>query len=418
MRSWITFMLLAPLSTVYATGLHANDGLTLDTAIVYVLERSPLLKSADYQAQAAAARIRTARQTPAFRTSLEFENFGGSGIVSGSDQLETTLSLSKVLELGDKAGLRGDVAQTEALLLRNQQDAERLDLLAETTRRFLQVIVDQERLDIAQESIALAQHTHDEVKLRVKAGKSPDVDLRRMKITLARQQLKLDHARHTLKTSQVKLSTLWGTTRADFTRAEADLFEIDQPIPFETLVQLLEHNPDLLQFATEKRLAETRVQLARSRNRADIRIAGGLRHYNFSDDTGLVMSLNIPLGNRSRATPRIEEAELGSQRNPYDLEQRRLELYASLYETHQELVHAIDSMLTLREDIIPLAESSLRDVEKGFLAGRYSLLELNVVQRTLLDSRLEYVMAAADYHRYRIEIDRLTGAGLSAGVEP
>ncbi|MBT8128410.1 MAG: TolC family protein, partial [Gammaproteobacteria bacterium] len=154
MRPWITFVLLVPLSTAFATGLHADDSLTLDRAIVYVLERSPLLKSADYQAQAAAARIRTARLTPALRTSLEFENFGGSGVVSGSDLLETTLSLSKVLELGDKAGLRGDVAQGEAMLLRNQQDAERLDLVAETTRRFLQVIVDQERLAIAQESIA------------------------------------------------------------------------------------------------------------------------------------------------------------------------------------------------------------------------------------------------------------------------
>jgi len=27
-------------------------------------------------------------------------------------------------------------------------------------------------------------------------------------------------------------------------------------------------------------------------------------------------------------------------------------------------------------------------------------------------------MSAADYHRYRIEIDRLTGAGLSTGVTP
>jgi cobalt-zinc-cadmium efflux system outer membrane protein len=72
----------------------------------------------------------------------------------------------------------------------------------------------------------------------------------------------------------------------------------------------------------------------------------------------------------------------------------------------------------LRDNILPLAETSLRDYEKGYLAGRYSLLELNIAQRTLLDSRLEHVMAAADYHRYRIEIDRLTGAGLSTGAEP
>ncbi|MGD8934383.1 MAG: TolC family protein [Gammaproteobacteria bacterium] len=421
MRPWIIYLLLASLSTALstalATGTQTHDRLTLEQAVVYVLERSPLLKSADYEAKAAAARIRTAKLTPAFKTSLEFENFGGNGTLSGIERLETTLSLSKVLELGDKASLRGDVAQNEAMLLRNRQDAERLDLLAETTKRFLQVIVDQERLGIAQESMALSQHTHDDVELRVKAGKSPDAELRRMKIALARQELKLDHARHVLKTTKVKLATLWGATQADFNSAEADLFDIEQPGPFETLVQLLERNPDLVQFATEKRLADTRIQLARSRNTANIEIAGGLRHFNFIDNTGLVMSLNIPLGSQSRAAPKIEEAELGSMRSTQDFQQRRLQLYATLYETYQELMHAINATTTLRQVIIPLAESSLRDYEKGYLAGRYSLLELNVAQQTLLDSRLEYVMAAADYHRYRIEIDRLTGAGLTAGVD-
>jgi cobalt-zinc-cadmium efflux system outer membrane protein len=181
---------------------------------------------------------------------------------------------------------------------------------------------------------------------------------------------------------------------------------------------LLERNPDLVRFATENRLAETRIQLARSRNRGDIEIVGGLRHFKLLDDTALVMSLNIPIGNRSRAAPGVDEAEMQSLRNPYDLEQRRLELHATLYEVHQELKHAMDAVATFRKTIIPLAESALRDYEKGYAAGRYSLLELNVAQRTLLDSRLESVMSAADYHRYRIEIDRLTGAGLSTGVTP
>jgi cobalt-zinc-cadmium efflux system outer membrane protein len=143
-----------------------------------------------------------------------------------------------------------------------------------------------------------------------------------------------------------------------------------------------------------------------------------VRHFNQTDDTGLVMSLRIPFGNVSRAAPKVEEAEMTSQRKPYQLEQRRLELYATLFEVHQELKHAIEAELTYRNTIIPLAERTLNDYEKGYTAGRYSLLELNVAQRILLDSRLEHVIAAADYHRYRIEIDRLTGAGLVTGANP
>jgi cobalt-zinc-cadmium efflux system outer membrane protein len=419
MQPWFIYILfLLPASVAFAADLQTRDKLTLDQAIVYVLERNPSLRAADYEARAAAARIRTARLTPAFQTSIEFENFAGNGIYDGIDAMESTLSLSKVLELGDKARLRGDVAHNEAMLLRNQQDAERLDLLAETTRRYLQVIIDQERLIIAQESLTLAQHTHDVVGIRVKAGKSPDAELRRLEIALAKQELKLDHARHMLETSRLKLAIMWGETQTYFNMADADLYQIEQAAPFESLVQLLDRNPDLALFATEQRLAETRIQLARSRRKADIEVAGGVRHLNFTDNTALVMSLNIPFGNTTRAAPRIEEAELGSQRNPYNLEQRRLELHATLHEAHQELIHAIDAVEVLKNTIIPLAKSQLRDYEKGYNAGRYSLLELNIAQRTLLDSRLEYVMAAADYHRYRIEIDRLTGAGLSTGVNP
>lgn len=418
MRQWFLYLLLVSVSAAIAADEDPQISLTLDQAIVNVLEHNLQLKAADYEAKAAAARIRTARLTPAFQTSIELENFGGNGIFSGTGLLESTLSLSKVLELGDKAKLRGDVAQNKAMILRNEQDAMRLDLLAETTKRFLQVITDQELLTLAQDSLALAERTHDFIELRVAAGKLPNTELQRAKIALVRKQLEIKHARHALASSRLKLVTLWGETQTQFTSAEADLFDIEPAQPFETLVQLLERNPDLVLFATESRLASTRIQLASSRNKADIEIAGGVRHFNLTDDTGLVMSLRIPLGNRSRAAPKIEEAEMTSLRNPYDLEQRRLELYATLYEVHQELNHAIDSVSTYRNTIIPLAESALQDYGKGYAAGRYSLLELNVAQRTLLDSRLESVMAAADYHRYRIDIDRLTGAGLSTGVTP
>ena len=417
MRLLIIFLLL-PVSVAFAADEPAGNNLSLSQAIINVLENNPSLKAAGFESKAAAARIRAAQLTPAVHTSIEFENFGGSGIFSGSDNLESTLSLSRVFELGDKARLRGEVASNKAMVLQNELDAERLDLLAETAKRFIQVVTDQERVSFAQESLSLAQRTHKVVEQRVKTGKSAKAELRRIKIALAKIELEFDHARHTLATSRLKLVSLWGETEAHFATAEADLYTISDPAPFETLAQSLDRNPDLIRFATEKRLADTQIQLARSRNKANIEIAGGLRHFNGTDDTGFVMKLDIPFGNKSRAAPKIEEAEILEQRNPLDLEQRRLELLTTLFEVHQEIKHEIAVVKTLRETIIPLSEEALNDFEQGYMTGRYSLLELNVSQRTLLDSRLELVTSAANYHRYRIEIDRLTGAGLSTGVTP
>lgn len=418
MRQLIIFLLIVSSSASFAEDKQTRNTLTLDQAIINVLELSPLLKAADYESKAAAARIRIAQQSAVYRTSVEFENFGGSGINNGSDSLETTLSLSKVLELGDKARLRGELSHSKAMLLNNEQDSRRLDLLADATKRFIHIITDQERLAIAKDSFVLAEKTLKVVKRRVKAGKSHTAEQRRAGIALARRKLELEHAEHELQTSRIKLATLWGDTSFNFTTAEADLFDIENAIPFEILASQLEHNPDLLRFATEKRIASTRTELARSGRQLDIEVTGGVRHFNATDDTGFVVSLNIPLGSSSRASPGIEEAEMAGLRDPYVYEQRRLELYATLFEVHQEIKHAIDAVMTLDKTIIPQAELALKDYEKGYAAGRYSFIELTEAQRSLLDSRLESVMAASDYHRYRIEIDRLTGAGLLTGATP
>ncbi len=415
----IMLLFVCPLPVSFAAeiaGIKTVHVLTLDQAIINVLERSPTLRAADYESKAAAARIRTAKQSPRYRGSIELENFAGTGFHSGTDALETTLSLSRVLELGDKAKLRGDFSQNKAMLLRNEQDSKRLDLLAETTKRYIEVVTDQQRLNNAKDSIAIAVRTKKVVANRVKAGKSPTAELRRVNIALARSELKLDHAEHELETARIKLATLWGETTVSFSVAAADLFKIEPAEPFETLVLLLERNPDLVRFATEERLAQSRTQLARSSGQSDMEITGGLRHFNFTDDTALILSLNIPFGSSSRATSNIEESEMMALRDPLIYEQQYLLLYSTLFELHQEIKHAVDAVTALRETIIPEAEQALKDYEKGYAAGRYSFLELTEAQKLLIDLKLEAVIAASDYHRYQIEIDRLTGAGLSASL--
>lgn len=412
MRQVLICMLLVPAS-VCADSAQIQNILTLDQAIANVLQHNPSLRASGYESEAAAARIRMERISPAFKAALDLENFGGSGIRSGTGAMESTLSLSKVLELGNKAELRGNVAQQKALLLRNEQDAQRLDLLAETTRRYIHVVTDQERLNIAKESLVIAERTQKMVKRRVDAGKSATAELHKVKINVARKTLELEHAEHELASSRVKLAIMWGTTQPAFSNAIANLFNIEPADSFDQLASLLQRNPDLVRFATEERLSYSRLQLSGSSRKPDIEVIGGLRHFNFTDDTGLVFSLKIPLGTSSRAAPGLEEAELIRQRQPHLLEQRKLELYATLFEVYQEIGHAVDAVTTLRKTIIPQATSVLKDYEKGYAAGRYSFLELNEAQNSLIESRLEAIMAAADYHRYQIELDRLTGAGLN-----
>jgi len=415
MRHWIPMVaMLMSIPLAYAESKLTSNAINLEQVITKVLEYNPQILAGDLTARAALARIAQAQQSLSPVTlNLEVENIAGSGVYSGNDQLETTLSFTKILELGQKSALRTDVAKNSATLLKNKQDAENLDLLAEATRRFIEVVLDQKKLDIAKNKLALIKDTQNIVAKRVRLGKTPQAEQRRVRIELARAKIELEHIEHEMQSSRLKLSAIWGSTSPNFVSAQAKLFSLQEPVTFKELEILLIKNPDLVQYATHERLSISKLNLAKSRRKSNIEISGGIRHFNATSDTALVLSASIPFGSTSRAKPFIDEAQLLSQLTPYNLEQRRITLYTTLYELYQEIHHAIDAVAALQETIIPEAKLVLQDYQRGYEAGRYSLLELNTAQKILLNAQLEVAVTASNYHLNKIEIERLTGRNMA-----
>jgi cobalt-zinc-cadmium efflux system outer membrane protein len=68
---------------------------------------------------------------------VELENFAGTGELRGIDALETTLSLSQVIELGDKRSRRVEVAHAaERDIVAAERDVRQLDVIAEVAGAF------------------------------------------------------------------------------------------------------------------------------------------------------------------------------------------------------------------------------------------------------------------------------------------
>jgi cobalt-zinc-cadmium efflux system outer membrane protein len=396
----------------------AASELTLPEVLARVLERNPKLRAAAYENRAAAARIRKSAQTSPWRAGLELENFAGSGDTHGTDALETTLSLSRVLQTGDQPRLRVELARQQAALTGDEQQAQRLDVLAQSARRFVAMAAAQERARIANDARAIAQRTLEVVERRVQAGRTAKAERATAAIALARAELELNGTQSELQSARQVLAASWGDVHPDFTRVSAQLYDLPAVAPFATLETALARNPDLLRFATAERINAARARLARADRRPDIELTAGVRHLNESDDTALVLSASLPLGSAGRARPTIDEAEAESLREPLAYEDRRLDLHSTLFALHQQLEQDRAAVITLRERIIPAAEQALADYRRGYEAGRYAWLELVTAQNTLRDVRGELLEQAANYHRTRIEIDRLTGALWMTGDAP
>lgn len=271
---------------------------------------------------------------------------------------------------------------------------------------------------IAEQRLNLAGQTHRLVKQRVDAGRNHVADSRLAEVELSRAEIDREHAEHELAVSRLRLAVTWGETQPKFGNAEAPLFVLPPLASFAELETLLTNNPELIAFATEARVAQARLLVARSRSKPNLAFAAGLRYLNDPDDAALLFSMSIPLGTAARAGPEIDEMQSLAARVPLRQEQKRLALYSSLYEIHQELLHARTAFEALTERIIPLSEQTARDYREGYEEGRFSLLELNEAQKSLLGARLEQLDVAENYHRFRIEIERLTGTYLGSGEQP
>jgi len=401
-------------ATLTAEEIKNVVAINLEQVIVKVLEHNPEILAGDIEAQAAVARIKQAYQSKSPLTlNIELENFAGSGTTSGTGQLESTLSFTKVLELGKKPEMRAHVARQDAALLKNTQDVRKLDLLAEASRRFISIVLLQQKLNIAISKVKLIKSIQQITAKRIRLGKSPMTEQRRLTIELERAKLELEHVEHELKASLIRMSSLWGTITPRFNFVLADIYSLRKPESFESLMTFLDRNPDIARFANRERLAQARINLAKTRSRSDIEISGGIKHFRKTSDTALVLSANIPFGGTSRARPFIQEAKILSQLTPHKLAQRRIELQTELYDLYQEMIHAYEALKVFRNIIIPEAKLVLRDYKRGYAVGRYSFFELNNAQATLLDAQLEAAVIASNFHKNKIEIERLTGANLT-----
>jgi outer membrane protein, heavy metal efflux system len=406
----MAIVLWAAAAAEAASPVAPGEALTLTRAIELATTHSPSIAALMSETEALAARGEAEALPPAIHIESEFENFAGSGDASGTDLLESTVRLSRVVEFGNKAALRRGLGAAELDRLAAEQQLARAELSAEVARRFIHVLSDQTMLVTAQRATELARTARDVARERVTAGASSPAALGRAEIALARSQIAQEHAEHELASSRVKLSVLWGDTAAAFGLVSGELFDLPPLESLDAYRTRLDASPELTRFASEARVEDARVRLARAQRSPDVAIAAGVRRLEQFDDEALVASFSVPLGTRRRADLQERAARADRTRVDMNRDARRLELHATLFDLYQEALHARTEAETLHAQVRPQAETMLATTNEGYRAGRFSLLELADAQLQLIEVEREATEAAASFLTLMVEIRRLVGA--------
>ncbi len=416
-RGAFVLWLLFSTGPLHAAGAY-TETLSLREAIDATLRANPQLALYRFREEALGGQRYTANLQPPLQLNAGIEDALGSGDLRGIDRAEFTLSLSRVMELGEQRAARVDLVDQRAGVLRAEQQVAELDLLAEVTRRYIAVAAAQQQLALEQRATALAQQTLDALQPLVSAGQSPASEQARAAAALERARLAAGHAQATLDAAKVNLASLWADLTPDFGSVSADLLQVGDAGSLNELLLDLEANPDLLLLASEERLADAQIRAADSERRGTVQWTAGIRHLREFDDTGFMLTASLPLGSRRRADGAVLEAQMNRQEALGKQAIALNRLRAQLTSLHLQLSHAIVEVNGLRNEVLPQLDSALQQTRDAYLGGRYGYFELVSAQQEYLDAERALLAAATDAHLLRAEIERLSGAALPPIQEP
>jgi outer membrane protein, heavy metal efflux system len=415
-HAWVVSTMLVLLTThtvvVAQTNSITNGEMTLQSAIQQTLTNSPELHEFTYKQEAIEGEIKTASLKPALNAGIEVENFLGTGEVSGIKGSELTLTLSSVIELGNKLNSRKAFAKAQSTFVEAQKQVHTLDVLAEVTRRYIDVLAQQALIDAQQEAETLARYTYQAVTKRVDAGASPVFEQQRAEAALARARLDVVTAQQTKQAMINSLAIMWGEQYPTFTDVAGDLFALQSSPSLTVLFNTLLGSPNLDVYTQEARLQASQVRLTQAANQSDLSWTAGIRRMNGIDETAFIAGVSMPLFAGERNIGEYEKQRAIQAQLEQQKESATQSLYHQLNMALMVRNNALLNVQTLQNSIIPPLVQALELVEQAYIDGRFSYLEWVSTRHELLNAKQALIQSAKQAHQRGADIESLTAQPL------
>jgi cobalt-zinc-cadmium efflux system outer membrane protein len=345
---------------------------------------------------------------------VEVENFSGSGPFRGANLAETTASIEQTLELGGKRSARLGAGRAELEASRARARRVQGEFAFDLATAYAEAEASDRRLTLATDALALAEDDARVATALVEAGR--EADLRQVQARAAVQSARasVDEARAARETAFANLTALAGAP-APITSIAVSL--LDQPGPiFTSAAPQARQTPAVLAAQAERRAADRRLRLERTRAVPDVVVSFGMRRFEEDRSTALVAGLSVPLplfdrnrGNVSAARAEVSAAEAR-------LNAARFEAEAAVRSATARMTAAETRLAAAREGE-RTADEAYRLTRVGYEGGKLGLIELLNARRALTDARTQTIQAAVERVSAQAALARLTGAAVS-GNQP
>ena len=405
----LSFMLLlSQLSLAQST-----TQLDLKTALHRSESNNAQLLLYPYQQQQAVALTQQAQLRPTPELSLEVENIVGNGDYQTFDSAEITLSLSQNIELGGKQHKRTAYAYASGELEQAEFTLSRLDILAETSRRYYQGLKMQALETVLTDQIKQQQKALTLISQRAQSAAVNQAAVAKIDLRLAQSQALFDALKLEKRLSYRRLAAMW-QDNVDFDSLAGN-FKLMLNVPDEeTVLAAWQNSPVFMQQQAALRLADANVHLAQSQGRSNINLGLGLRHFQASDSQAVNLSISVPLAFKNPNRGRIKAAQAMQRKSQLQLQQQQNLLTLQLLDLQVQMQGLQQQIQTIKISLLPKAHRLVQETESGLKRGHFSVLEWLDAQTELVALQKEQIEKTHLMYLQLLELERITGQALLA----
>ncbi|MGH8742918.1 MAG: TolC family protein, partial [Burkholderiales bacterium] len=324
----------------------------------------------------------------------------GSGSIYDKSNVDTTISISQLIERGDKVRWRTDIAKGQVTGSRNDLADLQRQLRLALYSAYYDLKLTEEKAALALETSGLYAQALTAADKRLAAGDIAPVERARLAVEALRAQSDAEAARADTLRAQETLALLIGQeTKALSLSAEDPWPTISgiQPLSSEQF-DALSRRPDVRAAQAHVETAQAARELAKSLRTRDVTLGAQVERFRFEEPgVSYGLSVNIPIFIRYYYEGEIARAEADYGAALLTRDKVLATAKSELAKTHASLSATAERTMRMQEYVLPAAKRAADGVEFAYAHGTATLTDLLDARRTLRATLLDLANARADY---------------------
>ncbi|MDD3320443.1 MAG: TolC family protein [Paludibacter sp.] len=349
-------------------------------------------------------------------------NFGRSVDEYYATKSSSSFGISSNLTLFDGLKMKYNIDARKSEMYASEADLEKIrqDITLSVAAGFLQILMNKELLQIAEDQVGLTKTKIDQRKVLVDNGKMAEGEMYELYAELSKEELNRTQAENTLKLSLLDLAQILELDHFEDLDIESPESLSDKELTLLSADAVFEsaltHRPEIKGAEYRLQGSETNVLTAKSDFYPSLSLgaqsgtgyfnATGADNFNtqISDNlkTSIGLTLQVPIFNKFDTRNRVRTAQIGVESSKLEMDNAKRELKKTIQQAYYNAVSAQSRWEAANKSEIASKEA-YRFVNQKYEAGRANVYELYQAKNNLTQVLSEQTQAKYEYI-FRVKI--------------